>query len=56
MADYSAERVQNQMTGRMPVLTVRTWTPSKYRLVDLETGQAFAWSPVAGRWKEITPA
>jgi hypothetical protein len=37
-ATYETERERSRLAGAMVTLTVQTWVPSKYRLLDLETG------------------
>jgi hypothetical protein len=41
---YAAEREEHRASGRpLEVLSIQTRVPSKWRLVDMETGEVWRW-------------
>lgn len=47
---YEAERDRNRGAGRLVTLTVQTRVPSKWRLVDKETGDVWRWDDKESKW------
>lgn len=45
---FKEERDRNREEGEMITLTLETRVPSKYRVVDLETGDVWKWEE--GKW------
>jgi hypothetical protein len=50
-AGYEAERERHRLAGATVMMTVETRVPSRYRLLDLETGCVWQRDVAAGRWK-----
>lgn len=46
--DYEREREENRLNGTFNELTIRTRVPSKWRFVDLETGEVWKWGTYTG--------
>lgn len=48
---FERERERNRKAGRFVTLKIETRVPSKWRMVDLETGDIWKWNERLGRWR-----
>lgn len=48
--DYEAERDRNRGAGRLVKLVIETRVPSKWRMVDKETGDVWRWDDKESKW------
>lgn len=46
---WEKERERNRKAGRMNNVTFMTWCPSKWLLIDRETGEAWKIDPITER-------
>lgn len=57
MADlFREERRLNEKASRTVEITIKTRVPSKWRFVDLETGDVWKWDELENKFKKpLTP-
>lgn len=50
LAKFDAERDKNRGAGRLVKLVIETRVPSKWRMVDKETGDVWRWNDKESKW------
>jgi len=55
LMNYGQERAKNKKNNQLYLMTVTTRVPSKYRMIDLETGVTYKWDPNGDACKQWVP-